>query len=154
MRPKIFRRRIVKTPPLSYLFLFRTKSFWNTKCFFTNFVGTVRLKGFEGKSWHPLVCKKFLKPQESGKPEPRDFLALWDKKIQLKKLYPFPLPKKFRYRSFFEKPKGSPTDFFGILRQKMSDGKTWYPQPLVQIFFPWHMFLKHKMVPHETFRHC
>ena len=42
--------------------------------------------------------------------------------------------KIFRFQEFSETPKGYPTNFSGIVRQKISDGKLWYT-PLVHKIF-------------------
>ena len=60
--------------------------------------------------------------------------------------------KIFRYPRFSETPKGSPRISFGTVRQKISDGKIWYPTTLLSIiFFHARNFLKHKSVPLRSF---
>ena len=46
-----------------------------------------------------------------------------------------------------------PTKFFGTVRQKIFDGKTWYPLVCIK-FFDTPNFLKHWKDAHEIFRHC
>ena len=48
--------------------------------------------------------------------------------------------------------KGSFTKFFGTVRQKIFDGKTWYPLVCIK-FFETPSFLKHRRDPHGIFRH-
>ena len=52
--------------------------------------------------------------------------------------------------------KGSFTMFFGTVRQKIFDGKSWYPPPLIHKVFRYRKFLKHSRegFPCEIFRHC
>ena len=42
--------------------------------------------------------------------------------------------KSFGYQEFSETPKGSPTNFFGTVRLKFFDGKSWYPPIMHKIF--------------------
>ena len=49
--------------------------------------------------------------------------------------------------------KGSFTKLFGTVRQKIFDGKLWYPLLCIK-FFDTPNFLKHWTDAHETFRHC
>ena len=46
-----------------------------------------------------------------------------------------------------------PTKFFGTVRQKIFDGKLWYPLLCIK-FFDTPNFLKHWRDAHEIFRHC
>ena len=46
-----------------------------------------------------------------------------------------------------------PTKFFGTVRPKLFDGKTWYPLVCIK-FFDTPNFLKHWRDAHEIFRHC
>ena len=48
---------------------------------------------------------------------------------------------------------GSFTKFFGSVRQKFFDGKTWYSLLCIK-FFDTSNFLKHGRDAHEIFRHC
>ena len=60
--------------------------------------------------------------------------------------------KIFRYQKYSETPKGSTTKFFGTVRQKNFDGKSWYPPPLLSLtFFDTRDFLKHRKVPRRNF---
>ena len=49
--------------------------------------------------------------------------------------------------------KGSFTKFFGTVRQKIFDGKLWYPLLRIK-FFDTPNFLKHWRDAHEIFGHC
>ena len=49
--------------------------------------------------------------------------------------------------------KGSFTKFFGNVRPKNFDGKTWYPLLCIKFFYTPN-FLKHWRDAHEIFRHC
>ena len=62
-------------------------------------------------------------------------------------------PQHFLMPEISETLKGSFTKLFGTVRQKIFDGKTWYP--LVSIkFFDTPNFLRHWRDAHEIFRHC
>ena len=50
--------------------------------------------------------------------------------------------EKFRYQNFFETQKGSPTNFFGTLRQKISTENSDIPFLCIK-FFDTQNFLKH-----------
>ena len=55
---------------------------------------------------------------------------------------PFLMLKIFRFPKFCDTPKCSPTNNFGTARQKIFDGKYWYPPPLSLNFFANKNFLK------------
>ena len=60
--------------------------------------------------------------------------------------------KFFRYQKFCETQKGSPTNFFGTVRQNNFDKKSWNPPPLLSLkFFGTRNFLKHRRVPQRNF---
>ena len=62
-------------------------------------------------------------------------------------------PQYFLIPEISETLKGSFTKFFGTVRQKIFDGKLWYPL-LCKKFFDAPNFLKHWRDAHESFRHC
>ena len=59
----------------------------------------------------------------------------------------------FHYQNFFETQKGSPTNFFGTVRQKNSTQSSDIPFLCIK-FFETPNFLKHWRVSHEIFWHC
>ena len=152
---KNFRRKIV-IPPILHK-IFRYPKFSETlKGCPRNFFGTVRLKIFDGKTWYPLVCIKFF--------DTPNFLKHWrdaheifrhceTKNFRRKIVIPPIMHKIFRYPKFSETLKGCPRNFFGTVRQKIFDGKTWYPLVCIK-FFDTPNFLKHWRDAHEIFRHC
>ena len=60
---------------------------------------------------------------------------------------------KFSIKSFSETPQCSPMKHFGTVRQKLFDGKTWYPLLWIRCFDTPN-FLKHWREAHEIFQHC
>ena len=78
---------------------------------------------------------------------PRSLLAMWDKKNSKKVWYPY-YPKIICYQNIFETQKGSPTTFFGDVKQKNS-AKSWYF--IIQNFFDNRILPKHKGHPTKFF---
>ena len=62
-------------------------------------------------------------------------------------------PQHFLMPEISETLKGSFTKFVGTVRQKIFDGKLWYPLLCIK-FFDTPNFLKHWRDAHEIFRHC
>ena len=62
-------------------------------------------------------------------------------------------PQHFLIPEISETLKGSLTEFFGTVRQKIFDGKLWYPYYALKNFDTPN-FLKHWRDAHEIFRHC
>ena len=62
-------------------------------------------------------------------------------------------PSQFLIPEISETLKGSYTKFFGTVRQKIFDGKLWYPLLCIK-FFDTPNFVKHWRDAHEIFRHC
>ena len=60
----------------------------------------------------------------------------------------------FRYQNFSERLKGSFTKFYGTVRQKVFDGKCWYPPLLSLTFLDNLNFWNTERLPHEVFWHC
>ena len=188
-RQKKLQRRIVIPPPLGIHKIFRYPRFSETpKGSPTNFFRHCETKKFRKNRYalqisyaqpppppHPLLCMEisdtriFLKHKRVPL---RIFSALWDKKISKKPLCspdqlcspptpPPPMHGNFRYQNFFETQKGSPTNFFGTVRQKIFD-KTVMLSRSVRLSPPPHpllcmeisdtrVFLKHKRVPQRIF---
>ncbi len=142
MWDKNFRRKIlILHPPPSYPYTFSLPEiFWNTppkgsstKCF-----GTVRQKIFDRKSWHspsPLIHKLFrcrkLSETQHRRVHLQNFSALWNKKLSTENLDTPPSP--FLSIHFFaagnflkHSTEGFTYKFFGTVRQKIFDGKSWY----------------------------
>ena len=108
----------------------------------------------------PLVSINFFRYQKvSGKQKgsfTKNFVSvLWDKKKSTKSWCPPPLPmhENFRQKQFSETPNCCPMKFFGTVRQKLSDGKTWHHLSRNK-FFDTPNFLKHWRDAHEIFWHC
>ena len=122
----------------------------------TKFLGTVRLKIFDGKTWYPLVCINFF--------DTPNFLKHWrdaheifrhcETKNFRRKLVISPIMhKNFSVPQIFWNIEGMPTKFFGTVRQKIFDGNLWYPLLCIK-FFDTPNFLRHWRDAHEIFRHC
>ena len=58
--------------------------------------------------------------------------------------------QNFRYQNFLETQKGSPTNFFGTVRQKKSTENSDIPFLCIK-FFDTRNFLKHRSVPQRNF---
>ena len=100
----------------------------------TNFFGTVRQQFFETKSWYsPLRHKVFRYPKhsETQKGSSTKIFGSVRQKNSTKLWYSY-YQKKFDTITFL-KYKGPPRIFFGTVRHKIFDGKTWYPTPLLSI---------------------
>ena len=127
----------------------------------------LRQKIFGGKSWYsplPLIHKlfgyrKYSETQHRRVPLP-NFSAAWDKKFLTENRdtpsLPPPPPlihKFFQYQKFWETQKCSSTKFFGAVRQKLFDRKSWYSlPPLLSLTFSDNRnFLKHRRVPQRNF---
>ena len=68
----------------------------------------------------------------------RIFAALWDKKFPTENSdIPFLCIKFFNTRSYLKHWMVPPRIFFGTVRRKISDGKTWNPPSLIHNFFPY-----------------
>ena len=108
---------------------------------FTKFFGTVRQKIFEGKLWYPLLCIKFFDTRNflihRSVPQ-QNFSALWDIKISIENRDMPPLIHNFfSIPEIFWKTEGFLYKAFRFspVRQKLLDGKSWYPHPLLSIKF-------------------
>ena len=77
--------------------------------------------------------------------------VLWNKKLwQNRDALPLSMHEKFCQKIFSETPQSSAMNFFGTVRQKFFDGKTWYPLLWKKIFDTAN-FLKHWRDAHEGF---
>ena len=132
------RRKIVIPPLLSIKYFFSYQKFSETaqKGSPMKFFGTVRQKIFDGKSWYPpsfihnffFATGLFLKHGSEG--FHYEIFRHCEKKILTENRDNPPPPRLihnfFRYHKFCETKKGSPTKFFGIVRQQISKTKSWY----------------------------
>ena len=86
-----------------------------------------------GPGFEPLLCQIFLRFRTVTPPPSTTFIH-----------------KIFRYQEVSETQKGSPTKFFGTVRQQISDGKLWHSLPSSPIlsmkFFDTRNFLKHSSI--------
>ena len=103
----------------------------------------------------PIMHKIFRYPKfsETLKGWPRNFSALWDQKFSMEKRDTPYYAWNFSIPQVFWNIEGMPTKFFGTVRPKIVDGKTWYPLLCIK-FFNTPNFLKHWRDAHEIFRHC
>ena len=119
------------TPPFLSMNFFDTGNFVNQKQKGspTKFLGFVRQQIFVENRDVPFVgiklfdTRSFLKHRRVPL---RNDSVLPDKTILTKIVIPAPsfIPIIFRYQKFSEKQKGSSTNFFGTLRQKIFNGKS------------------------------
>ena len=112
----------------------------------TKLFGTVRLKIFDGKSWYPLICIKFFETPNFRKHKGPPFEIFryceTKKSPENRDAAPLSMHEHFRYHNVFETQKGSPRKFFGTVRQKFFDRKSWYT-PVVHKIFPYPKLVKH-----------
>ena len=101
-------------------------------------------------SWYPIL-QKFLIPEHfwNTRVPLRNFLVLWDNKDWQNRVTP-KTQNNFLNQNNSDTQNGSPTLFFGDVRQKFSDGKTWRPF-LIHCIFPTRNFLKHRRVRPRCF---
>ena len=119
-------RTLYPPPPLSRKVFTTSEKFWNTEGSPTIFFGFVRLKIFDLKSWYPPFMQEYFRHSnffETLKGSPRNFLALWGKKIRQNRDTPI-IHKSSDTRSFL-KHKCPPTKFFVTVRLKNFDEKSW-----------------------------
>ena len=106
---------------------------------------------------HPLIHKlfryqKFSETQIRRVPL-RNFSALWDKETFDKESWYSPSPlihKFFRYQKFCETQKGSPMKFFGTVRQKKFNKRSWH-NSLKHKIFRYPKLVTHWRVPLQNF---
>ena len=97
----------------------------------------------------PFETRTFIKKSRISW---QKFAALWDIKISTENRGPLSYTWKFSIKKVSGTPKWSPTEYFGTVRQKLFDGKSWYLPPLIhKTFFPTRTFVKHRMVPWRSF---
>ena len=143
---------------------FDTRSSWNTKGFpSTEIFGTVRQKNFDGKSWYspPLLSINFFTTGNFLKHSAEGFLyeifrhcetKKFRQKIENRDITLWSI-KYFDTRSSWN-TKGFPlTEIFGTVRQKIFDGKSWYPLPPLWCinFFATRNCPIHRNVPQRNF---
>ena len=110
-----------------------------------------RRKNVIPPSMHKI--SRYPKFSETLKVCPRNFSALWDKKFSTEICDTPYYAESFSIRQIFWDIEGMPTNFFGTVRPKIFDGKTWYPLVCIK-FLDTPNFLKHWRYAHEIFRHC
>ena len=97
----------------------------------------------------PFETRTFIKKSRISW---QNFAALWDIKISTENRGTLSYTWKFSIKKVSGTPKWSPTEYFGTVRQKLFDGKSWYLPPLIhKTFFPTRTFVKHRMVPWRSF---
>ena len=106
----------------------------------------------------PLIHKFFSIPESFWKTErflykKFRFGPVGQKKSTKSWCPPLPMHENFRQKKFSETPNCCPMKFFGTVRQKLSDGKTWHHLSRNK-FFDTPNFLKHWRDAHEIFWHC
>ena len=100
--------------------------------------------------WHVFFnTRRFLNYKG---PPLRNFTLLWNRKRFARKSWYYPLLSEvfFPFQKLSERQKFSPTMFFGTVRLKNFDGKTWYP-PIKHNLFHTKNFLKKRKVPLQIF---
>ena len=136
-------------PLLSTKIFLLPEIFWNTyqKCSSTKFLGTLRQKNVDTKSWHNSLKRKIFRYPKlvtHWRIPLRKISALWDKKkFDRKSWYSLPPPLLLN-KIFFDtiklwEKKGSPTKFFGTVRQQIFFRKLWC-SPLRHKVFPYPKF--------------
>ena len=84
---------------------------------------------------------------------PRNFSALWNQNFSLEKRHTLYYTWNFLIPQILCKNEGMATKFFGTVRPKIFDGKSWYPL-LYKKHFDTPISLKHCTDAHLIFRHC
>ena len=152
---KNFRRKIVI--PLLCIKLFDTPNFlrhWRNAHEIFRHCETKKLS-MENCDTHIMHKNvRYPKFSETMRGCPRNFSALWDQNFPTgKRDTPVFILKTFWNRIFSQKQWGSLTKVFGTVRQKIFDGKLWYPLLSINVFDTPN-FLKHWRGAHQVFRHC
>ena len=119
----------------------------------------MRQRMFDGKTWYPhtLLSLNFFQTRNFRNTKWfRDevFRHHETKKSDGRTRWPSIMHKIFPNPNFLETKNGSPTMFFGTVRLKIFDWKSWYPPLLSMSFFQKRNFLRLKEVPHKDFRYC
>ena len=126
---KIFDKTVIPPPLLCIKYFSPPEIFWNTEWFLGEFF-SVLWDNFSTKTWSfppPLLetCRFLSKHRRVPLWK---LSALWEKAFSTEFTdIPFLCIKIFRHPEFSESPKCSPTKFFGTVRQKKLDEKSWYP---------------------------
>ena len=130
VRPKNFRQKIVKSPSYAWSILI-PETPWKTEGFSYKIFWYCETKKFRQNHdtlSFSLMFKTFRREKFSEAQGSFYEIFRWDKKIQRKIVTPLPLvAKNFPYQKFSENRKGSASIFFGTVRQKIFNGKSWYP---------------------------
>ena len=147
-------------PPFSSIKLFETRNFFkNSRSPLRNFSALWDIKiSTENRDMPPLIHKFFFDTKnflENRRVPLQSFSFRSCETKNFDKTVMPPPPSyawKFSINKFSESPKCSPIKYFGTVRQKLFDGKSWYLPPLIhKKFFPTRNFLKHRMVPWRSF---
>ena len=132
---KNFRRKNV-IPPFSSIKLFETRNFLKNSRFpLRNFSALWDIKiSTENRDMPPLIHKVFSIPEIFWKTEGFLYKVFRfgpvRQKMSTKPWCPPPsYAWKFLRKNFSETPNCSPMKYFGTVRQKLFDGKSWYPPP-------------------------
>ena len=118
----------------------------------SNSFGTVRQKSFERKSWYPPPIQKLFRQRkfsEKRRVPLRNFSLLWENQFSTKSWYTI-LCNFFKPEVFWSKSVllGK---FFGTLRQKKFQRKSWYRLPIHKKFSIKEIFWKKKGSPKKFF---
>ena len=135
-------------PPPSHLNFFGTRKWWKTKGFAYGICQHCETKIFRKKSWCfplPLLQKLFhnqkISETQHREVRLRNASVLWDKKFATKNRDITVLSIKSSDTQFSDKLRCCPTIFFGNMRQKTFEGKSWhFPLPLIQKLFRYQKF--------------
>ena len=114
-------------PPVIHQIFFPTSNFLKHRMVpWRSFFGPVRETKFrQNREASPLLCLKLFDTRNLSKH--RSLSALRDEKISTENHdFPPSYPKFFRYRKFCETKKGSPSKFFGTVRQQSFYRKSLY----------------------------
>ena len=144
--------------PLSYAWKLSLKDFfWNNEVFSNEIFRYSETKtSTENCDTPPPPYPSYFDTQNyfNSKGFPYGNSSMWDKKFSTENLdIPPSLIQTFSVPEVSETLNGSPTKFFGTVRQKIFDGKSWYPLPPLWCikFFATRNFLIHRSVLQQNF---
>ena len=125
---KIFRRKIV-IPPIVHKNFSIPQFFKKIQGMLKKFFGRKRQKNFRQKTVIPPIMHKFfqyLKVSETLKGCPQNFRHCETKKFRRENVIPLSMHRFFQYPNFSQNIEGMLTKFFGTVRPKYLEAKTWY----------------------------
>ena len=121
----------IVVPPLMHK-IFRSLNFLKHRRVPLRNISVLWDKKFTTKMWYPLLSIKIFDTRsflKHRKVSLRILFVLWDKKIVDRIVILLSIKfldtRKWNTEGF----KGSPMKFFGTVRRKIFDGKSWYPPP-------------------------